>query len=196
MTDRLSFKPALLAGRVSYDIAATSVAQIKDGREMWRVNYGDLADLGQVSHRIGVTRTERLDLYLNDGSKRTISINASYRSSKGPNYSGYRAVMSELSAALHAARPDLSVTVGERGRTAMVMFGIGVVTLLFALGFAGVIMAQGLSTNRQLDVAAPLIVMLLFGGFTAWKYRPGQVLDRLPIARFTDVMHALAKGLK
>ena len=190
--DTVTFKPALLARRVSYRIAPTHVAKLgAAGDEIWRVDYADLTELGHVTQRIARTRTERLDLYTNTG-KQSLSINASYRSGDDPEYLAFRNALAQVSAAVNAARPDVTVSIGARGSSRMVMFVIGVVTLLFALGFVGIILSEGLSAKRQGDVAAPLIAMLLFGGVISWTYRPGQKLLRLPISAFAAAVYEIA----
>lgn len=179
-----TFKPALLRGPVTYRIAPTCIAQLGDSDDaVWRVDYTDLTDLGFVTQRIARTRTERLDLFTKNG-KRTISINASYRTGDDPQYLAFRNTLEQVSGAVNAARPDLMVTVGARGGARMTMFVIGVVTLLFALGFAGIVLSESGPSDRLGDVAAPLIAMLLFGGIISWTYRPGQKLVRLPIGAF------------
>ncbi|MEB8387266.1 hypothetical protein OO012_08510 [Rhodobacteraceae bacterium KMM 6894] len=182
--DTVTFKPALLASPVTYRIAPTHVAQLnRTGGEDWRIDYADLTDLGHVTQRIARTRTERLDLYTKDG-KRAISINASYRTGNDPQYLAFRSVLGQVSDAMNAARPDLTVTFGARGGARMAMFAIGVVILLFAVVFAGIVLSESGPSDRMVDVAAPLIAMLLFGGFISWTYRPGQTLPHLPIGVF------------
>ncbi|MCZ4353052.1 hypothetical protein O4H61_11050 [Roseovarius aestuarii] len=192
--ETVTFKPALLARRITYHITPSYVARrSSDGIETWRVAYADLTDLGHVSQNIARTRTERLDLFTADG-KRSISMNASYRAPDDPQYVAFRSTLDHLAAALHAARPDLSVTLGQRGGGRMMMFVIGVVTVLFAIGFAAVILGQGLSANRVSGVVPPLIAMLAFGGVISWTYRPVKTLASLPTATFAQTMEALAKG--
>lgn len=188
---RTSFKPALLAAPVTYEVTATYVAQYDlHGTLNWRVDYADITALNHVAQSIDKKLFKRLDLHVGDRVHR-IAINASFRTRRDdPQRSAFRRVISDVAGAISDARPDLQVLIGERGRAGTAMFGIGIACLVFAVGIGIAAVATGVSTDRFAEASVPLGIMAVFGGLVAWNYRPWRPHLHLPIATFAAAMKA------
>ncbi|QIE46029.1 hypothetical protein G5B38_11115 [Pseudohalocynthiibacter aestuariivivens] len=189
--DRISLKPALLARRVSYEIAPTYVAQYaKDGTENWRTDFGDLTSLNFVLHTIGGNRMRRLDLVTNEGRK-SIALNLGIRVGRDdPDRVAIRQVHSAVADAVYAARPDIQVALGEQGAARIAMFVVGVMTLLFGIGMCIAMFVTNVSMDRAVGVAVPIGLMVVLGGFFAHKYAPWREAVTLSIQAFAVMMAA------
>ena len=189
--DRISLKPALLARRVTYEIAPDHVSQLaRDGTENWRVAYRDLTSLNFVLHSIGGNRMRRLDL-ITDQGHHSIALNLGMRVDRDdPDRIAIRRIHSAVADAVHAARPDIEVVIGEQGGSRIAMFAVGVITLLFAVGMAIAIYATDVPMDRAAGAVVPMGFMVLLGGFFAHKHAPWRAPITLPVQAFAVMMAA------
>ena len=188
---RIAVKPALLAGRVEYEVGATSITQFaKGGRENWRVNYADLTSLNFVIHKLHGQRMRRLDLITPDG-KWSISLNISMRIGRAdPDRTAIRAVHSALADALYAARPDLHIVMGEQGFYRWMMFVIGALMVIGGTGFIIAGLMDGGALDRSLELAIPAVLLVLLGGYNAYNHLPWRDQATLPMQVFATMMAA------
>ena len=163
---RWSFKPALLRAAQDWRLNGTKLDGPGGHIDLSNVEKAAFVDQAMKGHRF-----TRLDLMESD---RTLSISITSPASgvPDPDREEFFAVLLAVAQVLADRQPGLPVAIGEYGRTALIMFSIGVLSLLFGLGIGFAALASGLSGERLGAAAVPVLLLVAFGGTLGWARRP------------------------
>jgi len=161
----------------------------------WQLDLGGVAQGAFVNHVLRGSRMMRLDLWQGD-TRRSISCTVGAQGWRTDQ--GARAFLTLARDALDAMAPDATITLGERGRSRLVMFAIGVVALVTGLGLLAAAVASGVSAERLAAAAVPVLGLAAIGGVMSFAYAPwkrppqatpaalakvlGGIIDDLPAA--------------
>ena len=116
-------KPALLAGRRTYEIGDGSLlCRTSDGEEEWWVNLTDIDQAAFVKHTIRGHHMWRIDL-IEHGQRQSISLTVPARgAASDPEMQSFVALSAALSEALEQAQPGFQVGIGEYGKYRWIWF--------------------------------------------------------------------------
>lgn len=159
----VAFKPALLRGAVRYDVSENGLSVGPEGAPDWSLRFSEITALRVVETVAQGHRLQRLDISVRDRLHRislTVPTNTSPEHATQAAYD--RVLFAVLQGVAHAG-PDVPVFVGEARRARWAMFGIGVVSFLFAAGILIAALVSGLSSDRLIGASVPIAVLALFG---------------------------------
>lgn len=188
-TEEHGFKPALLRGRHLVDVGETHlVFREARGGEKWRLAWADISSAAFVDYKVRGARMSRLDFLSKDGKPmRSVSCNSTaINPMADPEFLAYRATVAAITERLSRVSPNLPVTVGEYGRTAMWIFGIGIASIIFSLGIAIAALAGGRG-----EALVPVSVLLIFGLYLAWSNAPWRPRLSVPVKLFAKTFSGL-----
>lgn len=191
---QFSYKPALLIGPYTYDLTDEAViCTDKSGAEKWRMEWGDVYRATYVEHFIKSSRMRRLDLA---GAPGKLSCSISFTGPKGdPMQNADGAEHLRLLVAILKKLSDrtegFQVSVGEHGKSRLIMFIIGVLTLLFGVGLGGFVLAAGVSSSKLADGAIPMLLMVAFGAGLIWKNAPWRPVPQLSASVFVNALEGI-----
>ena len=181
---RWSFKPALLRGAQEWRIEGTAL----DG-PAGRIDLNDVERAAFVDQAMKGHSFTRLDLIEGDRTL-SISITSPKTDDPDPDRQAFFALTLAVAQILKDRRPGIPVTIGEYGRSALIMFVIGVLSLLVGVGIGAVALASGLSGERLGAAAVPVLLLVAFGGMVAWARRPWKPALELPAASLPILLEA------
>ena len=162
-------KPALLRGPVTYRIDPAGVSAEKDGKTLWQLLFSEVEGLRIVEHVIRGHRMARIDLTGAGGRVEAISQTLDARvSAEDPERARWTALTACLLEGVARVRPDTPVRFGDTPRNRGIMFAIGAVSLLGAMGMG----LAAIGNGRLEEAGLPLAVMALFGAWIAWQFHP------------------------
>ena len=173
---KAAFRAAPARGATGYELTGGELRSDAG----WAVPLAEVEAVGFVAHTGGGLRRMRLDL-VRQGRRHGVEMAMSADADPGAS-ADYRAFLLLAGAALRqiaTVRPGLEVTLGEGGRARLVMFAIGLISAIGALGLFGLALATGISSDRLMKAGGGLAVLLLLGLAIAWGARPGQARPRL-----------------
>lgn len=146
----------------------------------WSLPLAEVEAATFVTFTAARLRQMRLDL-LHGGHRRSIGLGLA-RNADPAGSDDYRQFLTLAAAtlmALEEARPGLPVTLGEVGRARLIMFGIGLVAALAAVGLFVLALASGVSTERMIQGGTAMVALLLIGLLISWGSRPWRKLPEL-----------------
>lgn len=181
---RYAFRPAAARGAQSYELGATHLEETGG----WSLPLADVTAAAFATVEMKGTRFMRLDLWAGE-KRRSLSYSAAARGWTGhPDARAFLELARDTLRELGKINPDLEVTLGTRGGPRLAMFAIGLVSVLAGGGvFIGAV-ASGVSGDRLVAAAAPMVLPVLLGaalayGYSPWRKppvgRPGAVADIL-----------------
>jgi len=187
-----TYKPALLAAPISYEVTGTSIAQYDNSGDLeWQVSFDDVTELAFVEHIIRGMRMRRLDIITTDG---THSIALNIAKGVGPDDSeraALRKIHSAVATALSETRPNLMVKIGEYGRAKFWFFVVGLLALIGAVGLLVAALMTGVSGDKLAGAVVPIGFLVVFGGFIAARYNTWQKTPGIPISTLAVVFEHL-----
>jgi len=191
---RFAYKPALLVARRTFDVAAEAVTAYDGaGQVAWRLAWAEIAQAAFVEHKLRGMRMRRLDLIGTDGSRRSIGYNGGAGAPHlDPEGVAHLRLIAAVLDRIAAARPDLSVGVGEHGRARWAIFATGAVSLAAAAGIGGAALVSGLSERRMAEAAVPLGLLALFGVALILANAPWRTRPRIAPAILAEVLRQTA----
>jgi hypothetical protein len=186
LTDLVLFRPAPLRGVQEWALKGT-VLHAPDGRlELSQVRQARLVD-----KVIYGSRMRRLDLKTASGTTRIALSISRFAGHQESNLTAHLGLMRAVARRLAVIRPDLSVEIGESGGARLIMFGIGLVTLLSAVGMIVAMLMTGLSTDRMAAAAVPMLMLLALGALLVKANHPWRTLPSVPVATLDAVLDGL-----
>lgn len=189
----LNLKPALLRGREFFEAGPTHlVCTDAENRQKWCVAWTEIAGIAFVEHTMRGMRLSRLDLLPRGAAplRRIACTVPRVDADENPEYAGFRATMAAIAGQLAETAPDLPVTIGEYGRSRLLMFGIGVISTVGAVTIAALAAAGGRGDALIGEALVPVVLMFLFGVAVAWGTAPWRRLPRVPVAIFAKALKA------
>ncbi|MDF1679097.1 hypothetical protein [Ponticaulis sp.] len=184
---RYEYAPAALSGKQTVHWDQDGLRIDKDGSSKilrW-------VDLG--SARYWTSRVKTVDFYgfeLKDSAGESYSLSMTVPAGTGadnPFRAGYYGMLREICAVLKTARPDVKVDYGQPKTYAWIYFGTGVIAFLFAAVMGFLLLTE--VPDRMGAAAPPVVILLLFGAYLAWSFRPGR-----PTVQFSlDEMAAMSE---
>lgn len=181
LTERFSFHPAPLRSAQDWALDG-EMLQTPDGT----VDLRQVRSARLVEKAFRGTRMRRLDLMMDEGVHRialTIGISSGQ---EHPDRVAHLGLMRAVAGAMAQYCPDVTVEIGEGPRARMVMFAVGLLALAAAVGLGGAIIASGLSMDRMMAAALPLVLMLALGVTVSYSSWPWRTLPSLAAALLPD----------
>jgi hypothetical protein len=164
----VSLRPAPLSAPVTLTLGEDTVS---DGAVTLK-----LADIVHVRHSSRTFRRVRSDYVdLSDGAGARLRIACSGPAGRWGGFddsAAFITIIAAIAKALADRQPELTVCLEDSMLWRWVYFVMGLVMVLFGVGFAGFVIHDGVDMDRA---AGPLVVlggMALFGAFLAWSSRP------------------------
>lgn len=167
---RLSYRPGLIRAPVSLEIGEIGMRHAGGAFHHWT----DLSGVQYASWRSGRVRGVKLVLTFHSGQE---VIAAGF----APCDPTIPELMKTVLTVLASARPGMSVQVGAGKGLEWAMFVIGVVSAGLALGLLGAALASGVSTERLMGAALPILLLGLVGYFLMVAYRPWRDVPPVPV---------------
>ncbi len=195
------YKPALLAGRLSYDLDDDFlVCRDLDKVEKWRINWGEIASAAYVEHKVRRSRMRRLDLLragqagqAGQNERRSISFTgAPGNPASDPDGVVQLDLMAAILDRLAARDPDFAVGIGEYGGYRIAMFVFGVLSVGFAVGLMVLVLVTGVPLDRIVAGTLPGLLLLAIGGALIYSHAPWRKRPRLPATTFALVLRRMA----
>ncbi len=184
---RYEYAPAALSGNQTVHWDQDGLRIDKDGNSKI-LRWVDLS-----SARYWTSRVKTVDFYgfdLKDGNGDSYALNINVPIGMGADSSirtGYYGMLHSVCVALKAARPDVKIDYGQPKTYAWIYFVIGVIAFLFAAVMGALLLID--KPDRMGAAAPPVIILLLFGAYLAWSFRPGR-----PTVQFSlDEMAAISE---
>lgn len=187
-----TFKPALLRGERTYRLDDATLV-LHDGT---RIDLAALTGAGFVNQAISRNRMMRLDLRLGE-DRHSIGYNtaeAAWRDD--PDARAFLALVRDVLRALAETRPDFEVTLGETGRGRMAMFIAGAVSALFGAALFVAALATGISTDRMVAAAVPMLLLLALGAVIIRAYWPWRAPPTGTAGAVAKVVDQVIDGLE
>lgn len=193
MTEVHSFKPALLAGRLDYHVGPQGlVCRAADGAEKWRLDWRDVTAAAFVEHKAKGNRLRRLDL-LARGRRRSVSCTGGPGNpTNDPDAVAHLDLSVVILDRLAGLDDGFQVTIGEYGRYRLAIFGIGLASILGAVGLTGLALATGVSPSRLGVGAVPVLLLLASGAALVASHAPWRGPPQAPAALFAQALRAVA----
>lgn len=178
-----SWKPALLRAAIHVTVGPAGVS--RDGETLpWdrvqAARYSRLRSHGLWLHQFELVHDARAFVLP------LTSAEAPGQGARG----AWEAAVAAICEKLPAHGVD-EVQIGRGGRQGLILFGLGLVTFLGALGLIGAAIASGASPDRLAAAAVPFGLLLLLGAWLTWAHRPGRALPRVPAGLAPRVIAAL-----
>jgi hypothetical protein len=165
---RYAYKPAALRGSTQYALDAGRL-QADDG---WEIALGTVEAAAFVNHVMKGMRIIRLDLW-QAGRRRSLSYSGGARNWRAdPDAATFLRLARDVLQELGDHAPGLAVTLGERGRSRRIMFAIGVLAALSGLVLFVAALASGISSDRLIAAALPMLLLTAMGGMIGYGYAP------------------------
>ncbi|WP_136634794.1 hypothetical protein [Pseudooceanicola onchidii] len=178
-----SFKPAPLRFAQTWELRGDTLTTPATTLDLRRVTGCQMAEMGLKGG--GVIR--RLDL-THPGGKLSVPVTGAWNDRQVQTHA---ALMVAILERLAARDPDLPLVIGEGGAPRVMMFVVGLVSLLFSAGMGVAVLAW--SGRGGQDVIAPLGVLIVFGLVVAWRYRPWRKRPVLGVAAGAILVQALKR---
>ncbi len=197
MTTEFEYKTAPF-GSVRRLIVEAGEARLTDeaGELLERMPFDRVRSVRYVDTHVRGMNLRRIDLLAGEDRLR-LPLNASSGTagSEEPLATFYLAA-SALLRALSEARPELELELGESSRARAWMFAVGVLSILMGIGIPGLALATGVSSDKLIGAAIPMLLLLLFGVVVARGNRPWAPLPRILCGPMADVLttHALPES--
>ena len=184
---RYEYAPAALSGKQTVHWDKDGLRIDKDGSSKI-LRWVDLS-----SARYWTSRVKTVDFYgfdLKDSVGDSYALNITVPVGMGADNSirtGYYGMLRDICGVLKAARPDVKVDYGQPKTYAWIYFVIGVIAFLFAAVMGFLLLTE--VPDRMGAAAPPVVILLLFGAYLAWSFRPGR-----PSVQFSlDEMAAISE---
>lgn len=193
MNPVFSFKPAPMAARLDYETGPRGlVCRTADGAEKWRLDWRDVTAAAFVEHRARGHRLRRLDL-LAGGRRRSVGCTgAAADPAADPDAVAHLDLSAAILDRLAALDDGFLVTIGEYGRYRLTIFALGLVSVLGAVGIAGLAMATGVSPDRLGAGAAPILLLLASGVALVASHSPWRSPPQAPAALIAPALRSVA----
>lgn len=186
MTEEFSFRPAPLRQAVEWRLDGDALEGPDGSFDLSRIERATF-----VETPIRGMRMRRLDLGGTEGVCR-IAINSTRGlPPEDPDRAAHQDLCRAVAARLADRAPDLPVTIGERGAIRAIWFGLGVVSLLAGLGLGVGALASGLSGDRLIGAAVPLVLLTLLGGLLMSGCNPWRKPPQIPVEALPALLDTL-----
>lgn len=179
-----TFHPAILAKAKTYQLKNGVLSEMDENGQKWALSLADVESVAYVDAIFKKTRGTRLDLHYGDVCR---SLRLGQPAGDWINNIDTREFLTFARAiclGLENAQPGIEITQGEYGRSRIIMFVIGILTLIFAIGIIGLAVITGVQTEKLFAGIVPISIMFLIGGYVSYTSRPWQVLAKMPAAGF------------
>ncbi len=191
LTAEFEIKPALLAGRRTFEIGdGTVLCRSKDGAVDWKVDLAQVEHAAFVEHNIRGALMWRFDLVAG-GERRSISLTMSAGAAGlDPDRPVFLDLVEALCTALEAAQPGFQAGIGEYGKYRMMWFGLGVLSVLFGGGILVAALISGISADRLVAAGIWLGFLILLGLVLIRGYHPWQKPPLVPVTTLGQIVRA------
>ncbi len=163
-----TWKPAALGRPTVCKVSAKRMAYGDD----WQVDFDDVTAAAFSSQVIGHSRFIRLDLWA-AGKMRSLSYAASAKGWQAdPDARVFLGLARDVLRRLADIRPDLEVTLGWRGGPRAAMFVVGLASLIGGVGIFIAALATGVSGERLIGAAVPMLFLVGLGAMVSYSYSP------------------------
>ena len=190
---RFAFKPALLRGERVFELDEAGLTE--PGGDL-RIAWADVQAAAFVDMTARGMRIRRLDLTPRDGGER-LQISVTTGDASPPVDDDAIAFLRMASTALEhleTAQPGFEVTFGEYGTPRILMFAVGVLSVIGALGIMLVAAIAGISSDRWLAGIVPMLMLLGFGGVIMVNYAPWVKPPKTPAKGMALALRMLVEG--
>ncbi len=172
----ISYKAALLARARTYHLSGGVLSRAGKNRPVWEVPLAKVEDVTLVDHSFQKSRMIRLDLH-HGGKRYSLALTQPLQGwHENRDTRRFLSLASAVMTELEAAQPGIEVTEGQGGRFRTIMFTIGVVTILAAMALLAIAIIVGMATEKLIAGVIPVGLMLAFGGYISYAYRPWERL--------------------
>ena len=186
MTERFRFRPAPLRPAQDWLIDGALIEGPSGA-----ILLHEITGLRISETRVQATLLRSVQLWHSGGHTR-ISVNLPRRAGPGhPDYDAYSALLTRIADRVARYNPEMQVEIGESRGVLLAFFLIGLVSLLFGLGIAGLAMVTGLSGDRMAAAAVPMLAMIALGLVVMQSNIPWRSPLRLPVTHLPAMLAAL-----
>lgn len=145
-----------------------------------------LADIVHVRHSSRLfrgVRSDYVDLTERAGARLRIACSGPAGRWGGfEDSAAFITIIAAVAESLADRQPELTVCLEDSMLWRWVYFVMGLVMVLFGVGFAGFVIHDGVDMDRAAGPLAVLGGMALFGAFLAWSSRPWRAERTIPMA--------------
>ena len=190
---RFAFKPALLRGERVFELDEVGLTEPEADLH---IAWADVKAAAFVDLTARGMRIRRLDLTpRGGGEKLQISVTTGDASPPvDPDAIAFLRMASTALERLEDAQPGFEVTFGEYGTARILMFAVGVLSVIGALGILLVAAIAGISSDRWLAGIVPMLLLLGFGGVIMVNYAPWVKPPKMPARVMAKALRLLVDG--
>lgn len=186
------FKPAPLRNAIGYQVEIDRIVRLSDGEEC---RFSEVTTARHVRRGVGQMEMERLDLHC---GKRLFRV-AQNRSLRTPDddsdLNAYRGCLLAVAEQLALTNSAVRIELGEGGKARWALFGLGLFSLLAALGLLAAALITGVSNEKLMDGLIPISILAVLGGWVGHAFRPWRPRIRIPPRVFADAMRKTIVGV-
>lgn len=190
MGQEFSYRLAPLGRAVKISVGPNRIT----ARGLWSVDLSDLDQAAFVRARLGGNQMIRLDLYTGNG-RHSVSYNGSLAGMEAnEDARQHRAAMIATLHALSRVRPEMRVALGAVQGARWGMFAVGAGAVLLGAGLLVAAVATGVSGDRLVAAATPVVLLLTLGVFLIASYGPWRDRPQIDPVDLANTLAETATG--
>ncbi|THD75660.1 hypothetical protein E7681_04180 [Thalassobius vesicularis] len=161
-----------------YRVDGATLTRLENDAPLWQLDLSAVSSVSYAQTSVSGVTSRYLQLEAEGQTRRLSQTGAP----SGPG-DDFTTLITTVLRALHAARPEIQIGWGIRGRARVVMFVLGVLCLLVGIGLPVAAIASGVSSDRFAAAALPSLLLLALGVVFSWANRPWEPLPTMPLSQ-------------
>lgn len=195
MTGAFSYKPALLARRLTFTVTPSGLScRTAAGGEKWRLDWAQVTAAAFVELKVRGNVFRRLDLLTGaSGGRHSVSITCGRGAPPDdPDTAAHLDLVAAILDQLAARADGFDVRMGEYGRHRLAIFGVGLAAIAGAAGLFALALATGVAGDKLAGGAVPLLLLGAFGGALVVAHAPWRKPAYVPARTLARALRIMA----
>lgn len=179
------FTPTLANRTTRYVLEGPMLRHLSaDGVQVWACNLAHVTEAHYAVLGVRDMVNRDIDLKVAGRWHRISCVVVDTFDSEFEKPNGFKALSHDIYVKLAALQPEFILRIGPRRGTQIVLFTVGVLTVVGAGCIALVIALAGVPMESVMVGAPGLLAMVAIGGYYMWRNRPGAGVTHVPVADF------------